>query len=199
MRRADESPGRLGHRFPVCVTQGRLLIALDRLPEARSALSAGVRVSEELGVRWALATHRVYLAYERFAAGEWDDALAELEVSITVAEEVGETYSLVYAHGLLSRISLYRNDLYRAREAADAGVPGMRKRHPGMSPEKIAIAVASMWKAIGVQAKLTNQEWKVYLSTRDEKNFQIARAAWIGDYQRFWERGFERMEDRLGG
>jgi DNA-binding CsgD family transcriptional regulator len=121
VRRADASPGRLGHRFPVCVTKGRLLIALDRLPEARSALSAGVRVSEELGVRWALATHRVYLAYERFAAGEWDDALAELEVSIKVAEEVGEIYSLVYAHGLLSRISLYRNDLYRAREAADAG------------------------------------------------------------------------------
>jgi DNA-binding transcriptional ArsR family regulator len=24
-------------------------------------------------------------------------------------------------------------------------------------------------------------------------------AAWIGDYQRFWERGFERMEDRVGG
>ena len=24
-------------------------------------------------------------------------------------------------------------------------------------------------------------------------------AVWIGDYQRFWERGFERMEDRLGG
>jgi hypothetical protein len=35
--------------------------------------------------------------------------------------EVGETYSLVYAHGLLSRISLHRNDLHRAREAADAG------------------------------------------------------------------------------
>ena len=121
VRRADASPGRLGHGFPVCVTQGRLLIALDRLPEARSVLSAGVRVSEELGVRWALATHRVYLAYERFAAGEWDDALAELEVSIKVAEEVGETYSLVYAYGLLSRISLHRNDLHRAREAADAG------------------------------------------------------------------------------
>lgn len=24
-------------------------------------------------------------------------------------------------------------------------------------------------------------------------------AGWIGDYRRFWERGFERMEDRLGG
>ena len=121
VRRADASPSRLGHRFPVCVTRGRLLITLDRLPEARSALSAGVRVSEELGVRWALATHQMYLAYERFAAGEWDDAVAELEVSITVAEEVGETYSLVYAHGLLSRISVHRNDLHRAREAASAG------------------------------------------------------------------------------
>src|SRR5206468_12468276 len=64
---------------------------------------------------------RVFLAYERFAAGHWDDALAELEVSIKVAEEAGEIYSLVYAYGLLSRISLHRNDLHRAREAADAG------------------------------------------------------------------------------
>jgi ATP/maltotriose-dependent transcriptional regulator MalT len=121
VRRADMSPGRMGHRFPVRVTQGRLLIALDRLPEARSALSAGVRVSEELGVGWALGTHRVYLACERFAAGQWDDALDELEVSIKIAEEAGEIDSLVFAYGLLSRISLHRNDLHRAREAADAG------------------------------------------------------------------------------
>lgn len=48
---------------------------------------------------------------------------------------------------------------------------------------KIAIAVASMWKkALGVKMTLTNQEWKVYLESRDQKNFQIARAAWIGDY-----------------
>ena len=33
-----------------------------------------------------------------------------------------------------------------------------------------------------MQAKLTNQEWKVYLDTRDSKNYQVARAAWIGDY-----------------
>jgi len=77
-----------------------------------------MRVSEELGVRWALATHQVYLAYERFTAGEWDDAVAELEASVKVAEEIGEIYSLVYAYGLLSRISVHRNDLHRAREAA---------------------------------------------------------------------------------
>lgn len=49
--------------------------------------------------------------------------------------------------------------------------------------KKIAVAVQSMWKAIGVQATLTNQEWKVYLGTRHDKQFQVARAAWIGDYE----------------
>jgi oligopeptide transport system substrate-binding protein len=48
--------------------------------------------------------------------------------------------------------------------------------------KKIAIAIASMWKALGVQVKLTNQEWKVYLDTRRQKNYQVSRAAWIGDY-----------------
>jgi len=48
---------------------------------------------------------------------------------------------------------------------------------------KIAIAIASMWKkTLGVDMTLTNQEWKVYLDSRDKKDFQIARAAWIGDY-----------------
>jgi oligopeptide transport system substrate-binding protein len=49
---------------------------------------------------------------------------------------------------------------------------------------KIAIAVANMWKqALGaVDVALTNQEWKVYLDTRDKKQFELVRAAWIGDY-----------------
>jgi len=118
VRLADASPGRLGHRFPVCQTRGRILIELDRLAEARSVLGAGVRICEELGVRWALAAHQMYLAYGRFVAGEWDDAIAELEASLKLAEETGEIYSLVYAYGLLSRISVHRNDLGRAREAA---------------------------------------------------------------------------------
>jgi oligopeptide transport system substrate-binding protein len=47
--------------------------------------------------------------------------------------------------------------------------------------KKIAIAIASMWKAIGVETKLTNQEWKVYLDAR-KHDYMVARAGWIGDY-----------------
>lgn len=49
--------------------------------------------------------------------------------------------------------------------------------------KKVAIAIAAMWKqTLGVQASLRNEEWKAYLSSRDEKNFEIVRAGWIGDY-----------------
>ncbi len=49
--------------------------------------------------------------------------------------------------------------------------------------KKIAIAVAGMWQQVlGVQATLRNEEWKVYLETRDQKQFQVVRAGWIGDY-----------------
>lgn len=49
---------------------------------------------------------------------------------------------------------------------------------------KLAIAVASMWQQkLGVKVTLNNQEWKVFLSTRDEKQFKdVTRHGWIGDY-----------------
>ena len=117
---ADQSPGRQGHRYPVHVARGRLLIELDRLDDARTSLETGRRISEELGVRWPLASYQAYLALVRFTAGEWDDAIAELEASFELAEETGETYRLILGHCVLSLIRLHRNDLRGAREAAAA-------------------------------------------------------------------------------
>jgi len=117
---ADESPGRLGHRYPIRATRGHILIELGRPEEARSALGAGMRISEEIGVRWPLLIYQVFLALERFITGEWDDAIAELEASLELADEIGSTYNRVFAHGMLSLISLHRNDLSRAEEAAGA-------------------------------------------------------------------------------
>lgn len=45
-------------------------------------------------------------------------------------------------------------------------------------------AIAAMWKEVlGVDTRLSNQEWKVFLQTRREKRqTQAFRAGWIGDY-----------------
>ncbi|UWP98974.1 peptide ABC transporter substrate-binding protein [Aliiroseovarius crassostreae] len=49
--------------------------------------------------------------------------------------------------------------------------------------KKVAIAVSQMWKqALGVKVSLENQEWKTFLNTRGEQNYEIARAGWCGDY-----------------
>ncbi|KAF1369216.1 peptide ABC transporter substrate-binding protein [Yokenella regensburgei] len=49
--------------------------------------------------------------------------------------------------------------------------------------QKIAIAVASMWKKnLGVDVKLQNQEWKTYIDSRNTGKFDIVRASWVADY-----------------
>ena len=50
---------------------------------------------------------------------------------------------------------------------------------------RIAVAIASMWKqTLGVEAEILNQEWKVFIDTRNQKkDTQVYRHAWIGDYE----------------
>jgi oligopeptide transport system substrate-binding protein len=49
--------------------------------------------------------------------------------------------------------------------------------------KKIAIAASQMWKQkLGVETTLANQEWTTYLTARGNQEFDIARAAWCGDY-----------------
>lgn len=49
---------------------------------------------------------------------------------------------------------------------------------------KLAIATAAMWQQkLGVKVTLNNQEWKVFISSRDEKTFKdVTRQGWVGDY-----------------
>jgi oligopeptide transport system substrate-binding protein len=50
--------------------------------------------------------------------------------------------------------------------------------------KRISVAISSMWKQVlGVKTRLVNQEWKVFLATREAKETtEVFRAGWIGDY-----------------
>lgn len=49
--------------------------------------------------------------------------------------------------------------------------------------KKIALAVADMWKqALGITVNTVNQEWAVFLTNRQNHNFQISRVGWTADY-----------------
>jgi DNA-binding CsgD family transcriptional regulator/tetratricopeptide (TPR) repeat protein len=119
---ADQSPGRQGHGYPLHANRGLILVELDRFEEARATIETGARISEELGLGWHLPSYQMVRTAERFTAGEWDDAIAEIEASIQLADETGQAFGLILGRSVLSLISLHRGDLSRANQAAAAAV-----------------------------------------------------------------------------
>ncbi|KAB0301099.1 peptide ABC transporter substrate-binding protein [Vibrio fortis] len=48
--------------------------------------------------------------------------------------------------------------------------------------KKIALAIASMWKPLGVKVELENMEWKAYVAAKSSGDYQLARSWAFGDY-----------------
>ena len=86
---------------------------------------------------------------------------------------------------------LFGHDIAKAKQLlAQAGYPN-GEGWPGLeityntseSHRKIAVALQQMWKeALNIDITIANQEWKVYLDSVTQMDFQIARRGWIGDY-----------------
>ena len=54
--------------------------------------------------------------------------------------------------------------------------------NPESGHGEIMQAIQDMWKKIGVNTELQSQEFKVFLTTRVQKQFEIARDGWNADY-----------------
>ncbi|TGE32351.1 peptide ABC transporter substrate-binding protein [Desulfosporosinus sp. Sb-LF] len=85
----------------------------------------------------------------------------------------------------------FKEDLSKAKQLlADAGFPD-GKGFPEIkilfnsdpNHEKIATIIQDMWsKNLGIKATLRPEEWKVYQESEQKLNYDVARAAWVGDY-----------------
>ncbi len=47
---------------------------------------------------------------------------------------------------------------------------------------RVAVAIAAMWKPLGVNVELVNAEVKVHYADLREGDFEVARAGWLADY-----------------
>lgn len=84
-----------------------------------------------------------------------------------------------------------REDANEARQLlAEAGYPNGQNFpkltlifNTAQGQTYLASAIQEMWKKeLNIHIELVNVEWKVYLQRRREKNFEIARGGWVGDY-----------------
>jgi oligopeptide transport system substrate-binding protein len=48
--------------------------------------------------------------------------------------------------------------------------------------KRVAVAIASMWKPLGVEVDLVNAEVKVHYADLRQGSFEVARAGWLADY-----------------
>ena len=85
----------------------------------------------------------------------------------------------------------YEANCEKARELlAEAGYPNGENfpvveylYNTSDSHKAVAEALQNMWETeLGVKVTLNNQEWAVFLQTRKDGNYSIARNGWIADY-----------------
>jgi DNA-binding CsgD family transcriptional regulator len=127
---ADRDQTREAHRALAHLVLGRALADVDRLDEAGDAIRRGRQISEHLGARGAIPSHHFTASLRWFVAGNWDDAMAELETGLELAEEMDVGWRTP-AYATAALIAIHRDDLpgverWLSRLDADPLAPGMR-------------------------------------------------------------------------
>ncbi|WP_106744971.1 peptide ABC transporter substrate-binding protein [Yoonia maritima] len=136
-------------------------------------LDVNVREALSLAVDRDIIVHNVLAGGQKpaYTFTHWATAGFETPetpmVSMTQAERNEKAAELMEAAGYGSDNPLSLELIYNSSSAH----------------ESIAVAVSQMWKqTLGVETTLGNEEWQVFLETRGNQDYQIARGAWCADY-----------------
>jgi ATP/maltotriose-dependent transcriptional regulator MalT len=112
---ADRAGGAALHRHPR-IWLGGALAALDRLDDAERAYTAGRQEAERLGTAWSQPLWHFYNASLSSARGRLDEAVAEAEAGVQIAEQLTALQLCVPLLGLLTRLAVARDQPALARE-----------------------------------------------------------------------------------
>lgn len=115
VRVADTAGGEVAQRHPR-LWLGRALAAADQFAEAEASYELGQREADQLGTAWSRPMWHYHRAELRLAAGRLDDAEAEAEAGVRVAEQCATRALIVPLLALLSQLALQRGELSGARE-----------------------------------------------------------------------------------
>jgi ATP/maltotriose-dependent transcriptional regulator MalT len=144
---ADEFGGEAAHRHPR-IWLGAALAALDRFAEAERSYIDGRREAERLGTGWSYPLWHHYYAYLLAVQGRLDEAVAEAEAGLRVAEQLTAQQLSVPILALLTRVAVAREQMPLAREH----LRRMERLIAGgitAAPEDVAWAFATYHEADG--------------------------------------------------
>ena len=98
--------------------------------------------------------------------------------------EAGEEFASVeYYDANTANIEEAKKLLAEAGYPNGEGLPTLEFMFNSEGAHKnVAQVIQQDWNKLGVNVELANQEWKVFLNTRQEGGYSIARHGWSGDY-----------------
>lgn len=101
-----------------------------------------------------------------------------------ILNEAGEEFASVeYYDANTANIEEAKKLLAEAGYPNGEGLPTFEFMFNSEGAHKnVAQVIQQDWAKIGVKVELANQEWKVFLNTRQEGGYSIARHGWSGDY-----------------
>jgi DNA-binding NarL/FixJ family response regulator len=150
VRLADRSAGLQAHRFPLNLFLGGCLHDTDRLEEGQAALQRGRRLSEELGAKRELPLYYWGLAQGCLWSGAWDDALAECQACLELADEYGmRLHGTVVSSSIRPVIAVHRDDLSNAKQAIAAAERELELTGPQLGSDWLSWAQALVLEASG--------------------------------------------------
>jgi oligopeptide transport system substrate-binding protein len=171
-----------------------------RLQQLRAQFGEQLRVSPSLGTFFlglnmqrepfksnanlrgalSLAIDRDRIVHSITGLGELP-AYALLPPSLNVASTVARERA---AQTPTQRLALARTLYAKAGFSAAKPLQVELRYNTSLSNRRIALAVAAMWEEnLGVQTKLRNEEWKVFVQNRrGARVTQVFRGGWNGDY-----------------
>lgn len=146
--RADRSSTPNAQRMTFHHTLAMGLMEADRMHEAVEVLHRGRRSCEALGSMWSLARLYHVSTMRRFLAGEWNDAIAEVETLLAM-EQVAGTAALSIAHAKLALIAVHRGEPAAAQRHLVAAEHAVTESGPHARTNWIAWARGLLHEARG--------------------------------------------------
>lgn len=119
----------------------------DLVDEARLAYVRAIEESQELGSAWLLPDMLLLSAELRFLVGEWDDATAELEAGLQVAQQHGQRISVAQSRSYQAVMALARGDVVGARVALASVEHELTVDAPCYGVQLVAFAASALAEA----------------------------------------------------
>jgi ATP/maltotriose-dependent transcriptional regulator MalT len=118
----------------------------DQFAEADAVCEVGQKEAAQLGTAWSQPLWHYYRAELRMAAGRLDDAVAEAEAGVAIAERLSAMALTVPCLALLGRISIHRDQLDESarhvRRAGQLMADGVIVGPEGLSWERAILHLA---------------------------------------------------------